>query len=1009
MIGSIISHYRILEKIGSGGMGEIFLAEDTKLERKVALKFLPRHLTEDKEANLRFEREAKAAAALNHPNIVTVYEIGEHDGQVFIAMEYVEGQTLKELISVHRTPSTVNRSPITHHPLPITQVIDIATQIASGLAAAHAKGIVHRDIKPQNILVDKDNRVKILDFGLAKLKGVSSLTKESSTLGTVHYMSPEQTMGKEVDHKTDIWSLGVIFYEMLTGKLPYKGDYEQAVIYSILNEEPEPAQKHRADLSPEFLHILSRALEKMPDERYQGAGDMLIDLNRLKRDTDRVHPFSAKGTPAAGRAGATGGKKKPYWIGMSAAIVLAAVALGYFGQKLFRVGPGAPEFRKNSIAVMYFEDRSGEENFGRILAEMLISNLSRCKQIEVVSSQHLFDILKRMKVGDPGTISRSMATDVARKARVQAMLVGSIDRIGATFNVNAQLCDVGTGSVIGPAQAKGPRVEDVYEMVNRLTDDTIRLMGVTLPGESRSLRINDVTTHSFEAYRHYQKGMEQIRRFDFSGAAKEFQAAIEIDGTFAMAHVNLAFSKCQFKFGDPFSDLSLERESMRLARQYAAGISDQERDCIDLYEAMAHREYGSMIAILKELTRKYPDNKVFLVWLGIMHSHQGNYERSVQAMKKLIAIDPEQVYGHLILAYAYSRSGEHEKAIATIKNYIALLPDVANSYDSACDIYLKAGMYDEAYRVCDQALKANPGWRWPIKKQSYIHLLRNEGDQAREKNRLLMEISPAAAQWSLIDDLGCFDLYEGRYRQAESDFKKAIQAVQEQKNADGEMDERLVLGRFYGGQGKFSNASEQFSEVKKISIESLGNSYNTWPVRADYYWGVAALGVDRIDECRAAAQRIREYIEKNKCDGILMNLHRLLLAEIDMKSGQAAKASIRIDKLSLFTRRFFPRCRLLAADALAMQGEAEKAKRAYEALLDDHEITFSGQGGDFFDYWQIRSALKYRMARSCEKSGARTQAAAYYQQALDQWKNADEDVPEFIDAKARLARLKMDR
>ena len=240
MIGHLIDHYKIIKKIGSGGMGEIYLAEDTKLERSVALKFLPRHMTEDREARTRFEREAKAAAALNHPNIVTVYEIGEHEGQVYIAMEYVEGQTLKELISVNRPPSTVDRSPIAPGPLPIAQVLDIATQIAAGLAAAHAKGIVHRDIKPQNILIDKDGRVKILDFGLAKLQGVSRLTQDSFAMGTVNYMSPEQGQGKEVDPRSDIWSLGVVFYEMISGELPFRGDYDQAVIYAILNEDTPP-------------------------------------------------------------------------------------------------------------------------------------------------------------------------------------------------------------------------------------------------------------------------------------------------------------------------------------------------------------------------------------------------------------------------------------------------------------------------------------------------------------------------------------------------------------------------------------------------------------------------------------------------------------------------------------------------------------------------------------------------------------------------------------------------
>jgi serine/threonine protein kinase len=245
----------------------------------VALKFLPRQLTADNEARERFEREAQAAAALNHPNIVTIHEIGEHEGQIYIAMEYVEGQTLKELISVHRTPSTVNQSPIAPSPLPLAQVIAIATQIASGLAAAHAKGIIHRDIKPQNILVDKDGRVKILDFGLAKLKGLTQLTKTGTTLGTVAYMSPEQALGKEVDQRSDIWSLGVILYEMLANKLPFPGEYDQAVIYSILNEKQEPLPQSQAALA----EVVARALEKEPHKRYQHIGEMSAELEAMKK------------------------------------------------------------------------------------------------------------------------------------------------------------------------------------------------------------------------------------------------------------------------------------------------------------------------------------------------------------------------------------------------------------------------------------------------------------------------------------------------------------------------------------------------------------------------------------------------------------------------------------------------------------------------------------------------------------------------------------------------------
>jgi serine/threonine protein kinase len=294
MIGKTISHYKILKELGRGGMGEVSLAEDTRLKRQVALKFLPRQMTADPEAKERFEREAQAAAALNHPNIVTVYEIGEHECQVFIAMEYVEGQTLKELISGSVGAYNHTPLPITHHPLPITQVIEIAIQISSGLAAAHAKGIVHRDVKPQNILIDKDNRVKILDFGLAKLQGSSRLTQESFAMGTVHYMSPEQGQGKEIDPRSDIWSLGVVFYEMTTSQLPFHGEYEAALIYSVLNEPPRSSPT--MDNTPESLRrIVKKALAKSPEAHWQKISESIRGLEPVPKNphtqSEEANPF----------------------------------------------------------------------------------------------------------------------------------------------------------------------------------------------------------------------------------------------------------------------------------------------------------------------------------------------------------------------------------------------------------------------------------------------------------------------------------------------------------------------------------------------------------------------------------------------------------------------------------------------------------------------------------------------------------------------------------------------
>jgi tRNA A-37 threonylcarbamoyl transferase component Bud32 len=288
MIGKIISHYKIIEELGRGGMGVVYKARDTKLDRDVALKFLPAQFSADPEERKRFIHEAKAAAALNHPNIVTIHEIGDHEGQIFIAMEYVAGRTLKDIVSVGTGRDLSLHDavplPLAPRPLPLAQVLDIATQLASGLAAAHAKGIVHRDLKPANIMLTEQGVAKIVDFGLAKLKGMSRLTRSGTTLGTVAYMSPEQALGKEVDQRSDIWSLGVILYEMLTNKLPFPGEYEQAMLYAVINEEPESVSKLRSDIPDELKRIVRKALAKNPEKRYQTTDELLKELKRVHRE-----------------------------------------------------------------------------------------------------------------------------------------------------------------------------------------------------------------------------------------------------------------------------------------------------------------------------------------------------------------------------------------------------------------------------------------------------------------------------------------------------------------------------------------------------------------------------------------------------------------------------------------------------------------------------------------------------------------------------------------------------
>ncbi|MBW2037833.1 MAG: serine/threonine protein kinase [Deltaproteobacteria bacterium] len=377
MIGETISHYKILEKLGEGGMGVVYKAEDTKLKRIAALKFLPPELSRDSEAKERFIYEAQTASALDHNNICTIYEIDETNyGQMFIAMAYYECETLKEKIE--------------RGPLKLEEALNIAVQIAQGLAKAHEQGIVHRNIEHANAHVTKDDVVKILDFGLAKLGGQAKLTKEGTTLGTVAYMSPEQACGEEIDHRTDIWSLGVVLYEIITGQLPFKGEYEQAVVYSILNVDPEPITGMRAGVPMELERITNKALAKSPDERYQHADEMLTDLRSLSKGLETaVITQTAK---------VDKNEPKKEWFArisiLFGIVLLLALVFLFLRPHLFKpmlVSEPTP------IAVISFENQTGDKTYDclcKAIPNLLITSLEQSRYLCVTTWERMYDLLK---------------------------------------------------------------------------------------------------------------------------------------------------------------------------------------------------------------------------------------------------------------------------------------------------------------------------------------------------------------------------------------------------------------------------------------------------------------------------------------------------------------------------------------------------------------------------------------------------------------------------------------
>lgn len=532
MIGKTVSHYKILEKLGEGGMGIVYKAEDTKLKRMVALKFLPRDLTKEQGAKKRFLTEAQAAATLNHCNIVTVHEIDEHEEMVYIAMEFVQGENLKEKAG--------------SGPLEIDEVLRLAMQMAGGLREAHERGVIHRDIKSANIMVNEKGQVKIFDFGLAKLKGQTMLTKAGTMLGTAAYMSPEQTQGAVVDQRSDIWSLGVVLYEMVTGEIPFKGEYVQAVIYSILNEEPEPVSSLRADVPVELERIINKMLAKNPAERYQTVGHLLEDVKTLKEDSTPEVSLSKKETSP--------GIAIKYWrksiitafVILAAAVLLTAF-LFVFKKKPGPVGPVIEPGGQPSLAVVYFENNSGDpnlDNWRGAFSELLTIDLSQSKYIRVLRSDELYGIFKRLNLLEAKRYSADDLKNVARNGGVNHILTGSYIKAGDNFKITTMLINANTGETISSLSVKAEGEKEIFAKVDELTREIksqLKISSSKIAHDADEM-IAQITTPSSEALKYYSQG----RKYHFSGeygkSIKMMEKALSIDPQFAKAYSSIAAS-----------------------------------------------------------------------------------------------------------------------------------------------------------------------------------------------------------------------------------------------------------------------------------------------------------------------------------------------------------------------------------------------------------------------------------------------------------------------------------
>jgi TolB-like protein/predicted Ser/Thr protein kinase len=666
MIGRTISHYRILEKLGEGGMGVVYKAEDTKLKRIVALKFLPPELTRAADAKARFNREAQAAAALDHPDICTIYEIDEADGQIFISMAYVDGERLTDKIA--------------RGPLKIDEAVEIAIHIAQGLQAAHEKGIIHRDIKSANVMLTSSGQVKVMDFGLAKLAGNTMVTREGTTLGTAGYMSPEQARGEEVDRRTDIWSLGVVLYEMLTGLLPFRGDYEQALVYQIMNAAPEPITGLRTGVPMELERIAAKCLEKNRDERYQNAADFIADLRHLQKAMGTGADVPGRSMAKAGRPA----RKVRWWYWAAPLMVVGIIAALILFRTLHRAAP--PE--EKSIAVLPFVDMSpqqDQEYFCDGMTEELINRLANIQGLRVPARTSVFTF--KGKTED--------IPEIGSQLHVQTVLEGSVRKAGSELRITAQLINVADGYHLW-SETYDRKLEDVFAIQDEISSAIVNALQLKLtPQEAQ--KISEHPIDNVKAYECYLKADREVMRFDeksLDGALVYIQTAIDIMGDnaelfSAMANVYSQYANVGVKQED-----YLER-----ARQYAM-------------KALALR----------------PDLASALYQLGSLASYE-DYPKSIydsyRYYKKALVSDPAGTKGLHGMATLYEQIGKPSQALMFVERFERQDPLNPRRYIMRGYYCLYDCRFEQALEQFDLLYQGDP--TSPLAQTSYSQLLACNG------------------------------------------------------------------------------------------------------------------------------------------------------------------------------------------------------------------------------------------------------------------------------------------